>query len=253
MLKLAVVKLTSCSGCVNQLMLALLLNEDIRSQYKVVYFKELGAVDHEEYDVAFVEGSVSTAEQEKELENVRSRSRFLVALGTCAVQGGVQSLRAGENIDAVKSTVYPEPSLVEVYPEPKPVPEVVRVDYVVPGCPVNEEPLHAFLRKYAVGGLPFNFNESVCSECKRAGLECIMVSRGIPCLGPITHASCGALCPSTGRGCYGCTGMRTHDLNPRNLHEFENAVKKLGAPENYVQVLLRAYGSRSYKLVHGGV
>src|SRR5262249_62325654 len=53
---------------------------------------------------------------------------------------------------------------------------------------------------------PKGRGHGVCIECKRAGITCVMVAHGPPCLGPVTHAGCGALCPSYARGCYGCFG-----------------------------------------------
>jgi len=107
------------------------------------------------------------------------------------------------------------------------------------------------LRKYAIGGLPLMLSETVCSECKRKGLTCVMVFQGIPCLGPITVSGCGALCPSFQRGCYGCYGLRTWDINEVKLEKFIGRISKLGAPGSMIQTALRGYGYRSFKYVKG--
>jgi len=216
-LRVAFLKLTSCSGCLNQALVALLTSEDLLSKYEIAYFTELGTISKDNYDLILVEGSVTNTRQERQLEEFRARSKTLVALGTCSVQGGVHSLRAGEDFEEVKKAVYPFPQKIDVYSEPKPVSEIVKVDFFLPGCPVKGEAVVNMLRKYAIGGLPLILPEGVCSECKRKGLTCVMVSQGIPCLGPITVSGCGALCPSFQRGCYGCYGLRTWDINEVKL------------------------------------
>jgi len=250
-LRVAFLKLTSCSGCLNQALVALLTSEDLLSKYEIVYFTELGIISNDNYDLVLVEGSVTNTKQERKLEEFRARSKTLVALGTCAVQGGVHSLRAGEDFEEVKKTVYPFPQKIDVYSEPKPVSEIVRVDFFLQGCPVKGEAVVNMLRKYAIGGLPLILPESVCSECKRKGLTCVMVSQGIPCLGPITVSGCGALCPSFQRGCYGCYGLRTWDINEVKLEKFIGRISKLGAPGSMIQTALRGYGYRSFKYVKG--
>lgn len=251
MFRVAFLKLTSCSGCLNQSLVALLAYEDLLSRYELAYFTELGTLSEDYFDVLFVEGSVSNSKQEKELREFRGKSKTLIALGTCAVQGGIQSLRSGEDIEDVKKTVYPFPDKIDVYSDPKPVSDVVKVDFTIPGCPVNSEAVVNFLRKYIIGGLPLILPESVCCECKRNGLTCVMVAQGTPCLGPVTIAGCGALCPSFQRGCYGCYGLRTWDLDKAKLERFFDNVMKLGAPESIIQAVVRGYGFKSYKYVRG--
>ncbi len=251
MLRVAFLKLTSCSGCLNQALVALLTSEDLLSKYEIAYFTELGTISKDNYDLVLVEGSVTNTRQERQLEEFRARSKTLVALGTCAVQGGVHSLRAGEDFEEVKKTVYPFPQKIDVYSEPKPVSEIVKVDFFLLGCPVKGETVVNMLRKYAIGGLPLTLSETVCSECKRKGLTCVMVFQGIPCLGPITVSGCGALCPSFQRGCYGCYGLRTWDINEVKLEKFIGRISKLGALGSMIQTALRGYGYRSFKYVKG--
>lgn len=228
-----------------------MVDDDIRSIYSIKYSKELGVLDGDNYDLALIEGSVSTREQEEVLREIEHRSVFIVALGTCAIQGGIQALRSGDDISIVKSTTYPKPDLVDVMSETKPVSEVIRVDYYIPGCPVDEEVLVDFLRKFSVRGLPIDLDEPVCSECKRMGINCITVSKGTPCIGPLTKSGCRALCPSIGRGCYGCSGLRTGDLDPEKLKSYIQRLVELGYPSEHGYILLKTYGSRSLREIYG--
>lgn len=243
--RVGVVKFTSCSGCVLQVLTALMSPGLLGERVEVAYFKEMGVVEKGPYDLIFVEGSVSTRKQVEELERLRSEADFLVAVGTCAIQGGVQALRAGYEFKEVKSAVYPEPGLIDALPEPAPLSDYVRVDYAIPGCPAEAHTLSQFLVKFALGGLPIELYESVCSECKRRGYECVMVARGEPCLGPITRGSCGALCPSRGRGCYGCFSLKPVDVNSARLAWFRETLASLGFEPAWLDALLKAYSFRA--------
>ncbi|MET1159344.1 MAG: hypothetical protein ABWW65_00115 [Thermoprotei archaeon] len=252
MLKLGVVKLTSCSGCLNEVIYGLLVDQSLRNSYRIIYFPELSDRElFEDLDIVLVEGSVSIEEQREFLKNVRSRSKFLVALGTCAVFGGIQSLRNDENLDVVKSTVYPKPEMISILERVEPVGEVVKVDLSIPGCPVNGDAVVSLLRKYANQGLPILLRESVCMECKRKGIECVLVAHGKPCLGLVTNAGCGALCPSFGRGCYGCFGLKDRDIVQTNLNEFLKVLKEKGFSEEDYCALIKGYGYLIYTRLSG--
>jgi coenzyme F420-reducing hydrogenase gamma subunit len=252
MYRVAVVKLTSCSGCINEIVYAFTFS-DIVSKYRIEYFTEL--VDVEEMggvDIVFIEGSISNKHQEELVKSVRAKAGFVVAIGTCAVMGGVQSLRVGSDVNDVKKAVYAEPQYIEVYSDVKPVTDVIKVDFVIPGCPINGSALTSFLRKYAFGGLPIAIHESVCAECKRRGLECVLVARGVPCLGPVTISGCGAICPSFGRGCYGCYGIKYFDLNREKLEAFSRRLTELGMDRDDIDVLLKGYGFKVYSAIMRG-
>ena len=246
-LRVAVVKLTSCSGCLNEVIYSIAANPELGDHINVTYFTELQDSNSlEEVDVALVEGSVVNSEQEELLRNLRERSRLLVALGTCATLGGVQALRVGEDLRTVTLASYPNPDLVRVSPDVKSLDSVVTVDRGFPGCPVNGEALARFLMKVVLGGGEPPIIESLCAECKRRGTVCVMVSRGVPCLGPITLAGCGALCPGFGRGCYGCYGINSTIVDKERLEEFSKVVEKLGLSKDDIIALLRGFSHTSY-------
>ena len=242
MLTILVVKLTSCSGCINELIYAL-THSDIRDKYRVAYFPEIEDT-HEltSADVAFVEGSITTSHQEDFLKTVRSRVEFLVALGTCAISGGVQSLVVKESAERA---IYSETRvLASAVGRPRPLDSAVRVDFAIPGCPVSGEAVVSFLRKYSLGGLPLVLYESVCSECKRRGVACVLVAKRVPCLGPITLSGCGALCPARSRGCYGCYGLKFFDVTRKSVRALARRLRELGLREEDFETLLLAYGYR---------
>ena len=246
MFRIIALKLTSCSGCLNEVIYAL-SQSDIREKYGVLYFTEILDSDKlTEANIALIEGSVTNTHQEELLRDVRTRVEVLVALGNCAILGGVQSLRAETSVEVVKRDVYPEPGYVSVYNEVKTLDRVVRVDFTIPGCPVRSEAIIEFLRKYAVGGLPVVIYESVCGECKRKNTLCVLVAKKTPCLGPVTLSGCGALCPQYSRGCYGCYGLKSFDITGENINALCRRLVELGFSESDFKTLLHAYGYRVY-------
>lgn len=208
--RLAVLKLASCDGCQLQLLhcedeLLLLAN-----RVETVLFNEATSRrdDGGPVDLTLVEGSVSTAEQLAQLRDIRQRSRYLVSIGACATAGGIQALRNFRDVDEFIRIVYAEPSYIDTLATSTPVADHVKVDFELRGCPIDKGQLLEVITAFLVGRKPAVRNESVCMECKRSGHECILVTRAEPCLGPVTHAGCGALCPGFNRGCYGCFGPK---------------------------------------------
>ncbi|MFO0760519.1 MAG: oxidoreductase [Byssovorax sp.] len=205
--KLAVFKLSSCDGC----QLSLLDCEDellaVAGAIDIANFPEASsAVLKGPYDLSLVEGSIATAHDAERIHEVRAQSKFLVTIGACATSGGIQALRNFGDHASFISAVYARPEYVRSLATSTPIADHVPVDFELRGCPIDKgqlvEVLSAFLhgRKPNVPGYP------VCVECKLAGKVCVMVTQGMPCLGPVTHAGCGALCPGYQRGCFGCYG-----------------------------------------------
>jgi sulfhydrogenase subunit delta len=207
--KLAVWKFTSCDGC----QLSLLDLEDellaIADRLTIAYFMEATrAVVKGPYDLSLVEGSVSTPEQLQQVKKVRQVSKVLVTIGTCATSGGIQALRNFADVTDYLRQVYPEPQHLKTLAESTPISNHVPVDLELQGCPINKHQLLGVVSAYLHGGRLQVPGYSVCLECKRRGNICVLVARGLPCLGPVTRAGCGALCPAFHRGCYGCFGPK---------------------------------------------
>ena len=205
--KLAVWKFSSCDGC----QLSLLDCEDellaVAGQVRISHFLEAtSTVAPGPYDVSLVEGSVSTPDELERVRRIREQSRVLVAIGACATAGGIQALRNFADVEEFASVVYARPDYVRTLATSTPISDHVPVDLELRGCPIDRRQLLEVLTAVVAGRRPALPEDSVCTECKRRGLTCVTVRDGTPCLGPVTHAGCGALCPAYRRGCYGCFG-----------------------------------------------
>ncbi len=202
---LAVWKFASCDGC----QLTLLNCEDelltIAGSVHIASFGEASSqVDPGPYDLSIVEGSITTTSDAERIKRVRAASRFLVTIGACATAGGIQALRNFK--DDLTPVVYARPEYIEALRTSTPIADHVSVDFELQGCPIDKRQLLEVIAAFLAGRRPNVRAHSVCIECKRAGRVCVLVAHGTPCLGPVTQAGCGALCPGVNRGCYGCFG-----------------------------------------------
>jgi coenzyme F420-reducing hydrogenase gamma subunit len=217
--RLAVFKFASCDGCQVQI---LNLEEELLAlteRVEVAFFLEVSSrTAAGPYDVALVEGSVTTRHDVERIRRIREQSATLIALGACAAAGGIQALRNGRDVAEWKAHVYPRPDEVEALPTSTPLSAHVRVDHHIHGCPPDKGQVLRVLLRALLGATPDLPGHSVCFECKRRGNPCVVVTRGLPCMGPVTRAGCGALCPSLERECYACFGP-CEDPNPEPLAE----------------------------------
>jgi sulfhydrogenase subunit delta len=236
--KLAVWKFASCDGC----QLSLLDCEDellaVAGAVEIANFPEASrAVVKGPYDISLVEGSITTPHDAERIHQVRRSSKFLITIGACATAGGIQALRNFKDVREFTSVVYATPQYISTLNKSTPIVDHVRVDYELHGCPINKHQLVEVLNAFLNGRRPAIPPHSVCTECKRSGIVCVMVAHGTPCLGPVTHAGCGALCPSYNRGCFGCYGP----MESPNTAGLARGWVQLGAKQ---PDLLRAF--RSY-------
>jgi coenzyme F420-reducing hydrogenase gamma subunit len=206
--RLAVWKFASCDGC----QLTLLDCEDelleVAGAVELAYFLEAGRDDGGTgtYDLSIVEGSITTAHDAERIRDVRDRSKMLVTVGACATSGGIQALRNFSKVEEFLGIVYAQPAFISTLATSTAIAEHVPVDFELRGCPISKHQLLEVIGAVLNGRRPVTPPHAVCVECKAAGVTCVTVAHGTPCLGPITHAGCGALCPSYARGCYGCFG-----------------------------------------------
>ncbi len=204
---LAVWKFASCDGC----QLSLLDLEDelltLADTVQIAEFHE--ATSHNiagPYDLSLVEGSVTTEHDAQRIQQVRAMSKTLVTIGACATAGGIQALRNFADITDFTAAVYASPQYISTLATSTPIAAHVKVDFELHGCPINKRQLLEVVSAFLHGRKPGIASTSVCTECKRRGTVCVTVAHGTPCLGPVTHAGCGALCPAYNRGCFGCYG-----------------------------------------------
>lgn len=215
--KLAVFKFASCDGC----QLSLLAAEDellaVTEAVEVSYFLEARTQQVAgPYDVGLVEGSITTPHDVERIQEVRRQCRFLVTIGACATAGGIQALRNWGDVDEFIDHVYAHPEYISTLQTSTPVAEHVLVDFELRGCPINKYQLLELVAALLHGRKPRVPTYSVCVECKRRGTVCVAVAQGIACLGPVTQAGCGAICPSYNRECFGCYGPK-EQTNPLSL------------------------------------
>ena len=206
--RVAVFKMASCDGCQLQLLDAEDALLELAGAVEIVNFAEASSrIEPGPYDVTLIEGSVSTPHLVEQVKEIRAASRVLITIGACATSGGIQALRNGTGEhDAFVRTVYPTPAYVSSLEDSHPVSDHVEVDLELTGCPVDRGQLLGTLSTLLRGAIPRISADPVCIECKRRGYACVVVSRGEPCLGPVTRTGCGALCPAFARGCFGCFG-----------------------------------------------
>lgn len=217
--RLAIWKFSSCDGC----QLSLLDCEEellaLADQVRIAHFLEASRVTEPgPYDISLVEGSISTPEEMERIREIRRQSRHLVTIGACATSGGIQALRNLADYRELVARVYPTPAFIDALESSTPVSDHVEVDFELRGCPIEKGQLLELLNAFLNGRRPNIPDASQCQECKAAGTVCVMVSRGEPCLGPVTQAGCGNRCPRVGRGCYGCFGP-LEQANSRELGE----------------------------------
>ncbi len=234
--RLAVWKFASCDGC----QLSLLDCEDellsLADAVEIANFPEASsAISPGPYDLSLVEGSITTAHDAERIQEVRRQSKFLVTIGACATAGGIQALRNFADVDDFVAAVYASPQYIQTLATSTPISAHVAVDFELRGCPINKLQLLEVITAYLAGRKPGIAAHSVCIECKQRGTVCVAV-QGTPCLGPVTHAGCGAICPAFRRGCYGCYGP----MEAPNTAALAQLLKSQGASE---RDLMRAFRS----------
>ncbi|WP_373045313.1 oxidoreductase [Vulgatibacter sp.] len=221
--RLAVWKFASCDGCQLSLLNLEASLLELAGQVEIAVFNEATSrAAKGPWDLSLVDGSITTPADAERIRRIRAGSKRLVSIGACATAGGIQALRNFADAAGFLALVYATPAYVDTLATSTAIGDHVPVDFELQGCPVNKHQLLEVVKAHLHGRKPQVPPHSVCVECKEAGNVCVVVARGTPCLGPVTHAGCGALCPSYHRGCYGCFGpMETPDTRSLrgNLHQ----------------------------------
>jgi coenzyme F420-reducing hydrogenase gamma subunit len=236
--KLAVFKFASCDGC----QLTLLDAEDellaVAEAVEIAYFPEARTQEVPgPYDVGLVEGSVTTQHDVERIKEIRRKCKFLVTIGACATAGGIQALKNWSKVDEYIRAVYARPEYIQTLETSTPILNHVLVDFELRGCPISKSQLLELVTGLLVGRRRRMPQHSVCLECKRRGTVCVAVAQGIACLGPVTRAGCGALCPSYNRECFGCFGPKEQP----NLGSLSSHYRSQGVERGHLVRLTRNF------------
>ena len=238
--KLAVFKFASCDGC----QLSLLDAEEellaVTEQIDIAFFPEASRkMMKGPYDITLVEGSITTPHDVEMIREVRKQTTTLITIGACATAGGIQALRNWKDIKEFTQIVYASPEFISTLDRSLPVSSFVKVDFELHGCPINKNQLIEVLNAILNNRKPNVSSHSVCIECKLKGNVCVMVAHGTPCMGPVTHAGCSALCPSYYRGCYGCFGP----MDSTNTGALSKRFKELGMHNREIMLAFRGFNA----------
>ena len=240
--RLAVWKFASCDGC--QLSLLDCEPELLRVAELVEFadFREASSdVREGPYDLALVEGSITTETDARRIREIRAHAKVLVTIGACATAGGIQALRNFADVEEFRRAVYARPEYIATLATSTPIRDHVPVDFELRGCPINKRQLLEVIGAFLDDRAPNVPTESVCAACKRRGNVCVVVARGTPCLGPVTQTGCGAICPAYDRGCYGCFGP----MDSPNTESLLHRLGDLGMDAEARQRFLRTYNAWS--------
>jgi sulfhydrogenase subunit delta len=242
--RIGVFKFASCDGCQLSLLDAEDVLLDVVGAVELAYFPEASRnMKKGPYDIGLVEGSITTHHDAERIQQIRRQCHTLVTIGACATAGGIQALRNWRDVNEFVRYVYASPDYISTLKMSTPVAEHVPVDFELRGCPINQYQLVELLSATLAGRRPNIPTYSVCLECKRRANVCITVARGVPCLGPVTQAGCGALCPSYARGCYGCYGP----MESTNAQSLGNQFQVLGQSDQAITRTFRSFNAWAWQ------
>lgn len=238
--KLAVFKLSSCDGCQLSLLDAEDELLDVLGSIEIAYFPEASRrMLKGPYDLGLVEGSITNPDNVEMIRDIRKQCRFLITIGACATSGGIQALKNWKDVKEFTRIVYANPQYISTLDRSLPVGSFVHVDYELRGCPINKYQLIEVINALLNNRRPNIATNSVCSECKLKGNACVMVSKGMACIGPVTQAGCNALCPSFNRGCFGCYGP----MDSTNTGSLAKQLKFLGESNFEIMNMFRNFNA----------
>jgi coenzyme F420-reducing hydrogenase gamma subunit len=244
--KIGVYGLTGCAG--DQLVILNCEDEllDIVGATEIKSFPMAmsGGDDDCPLDIVFIDGTVVQPKDEEMLRRLRERSKLLIAIGTCAVWGGVPAMKYDTAPDELKRKVYGQAGEVFQSFSPQPLSHFVKVDLSISGCPIEKEQLLQAVASLLHGDLPQLPNYAVCAECKMAEYPCLLVEKGQLCLGPVTMAGCKARCPSYGRPCIGCRGP----VEEANISSEVRLLREKGFTPSDIQNRLRTFAGAADSL-----
>ncbi len=232
---------TACSGCQLELVHSEDLLLDIAGKIDIVSFHMVRETNNPDskVDVAIIEGSITTKAQEKEVCRIRENAGVVIAIGACACEGGLQSIRNFIDKEAAVRYVYgknPPTSSLDSFG----IDKYIKVDYYVRGCPINKHELIDLLKKLLAGQKPKTYSHPVCNECRLKENPCLL-QKGELCMGPITVGGCDAICTSFGSPCESCRGPLKDASTQAIIKVFE---EKGMNKEELVRLFIKFAGNR---------
>jgi len=241
MINIGVFKFASCDGC--QIEFLEIADKIIELPLKISYFLEIQSENKfDNFDISFIEGSISTPEDVEVIKKIREKSKKIVLIGACATSGGIQSIRNFLDYENILNYVYPSPEYIKSLEKSFPVSDFIEIDFELRGCPINKYQLLEVINSLLLNKTPNLPRYPVCLECKAKGNPCILVL-GKPCLGSITVAGCGSICPSFNRGCYGCFGP----IEKPNIDSLKMIFKEKGFEEDIFENILTSFNAYNKK------
>ncbi|MBN1898699.1 MAG: NADH:ubiquinone oxidoreductase [Spirochaetes bacterium] len=245
--KVAFFDFASCEGC--QLAVLDLEEEllDLVNIVEIVNFREAISEKGEDYEIAFIEGSISSEHQIERIKKIRKQAKLLITIGACACTGNMQYLSNFFDFEEVKEYVYGDKAKYFDPVQSKPIDQIVNVDFQIPGCPIDKYEFLKVVKQVIAGGLPRIPNYPVCSECKMQGNECLL-KKGILCLGPVTRAGCGAICCKNFKYCFGCRGLAPEF----NIESFKDVLRSIGYKEKGIMAQFKIVNGKDIQLLQSG-
>ncbi len=238
--RIAVFDFAGCEGCELQIVNLEESLLDLLGQVEVVSFREAMKEHSDDYDIAFVEGSITRESDEARLKDIRKNAKAVVAIGACACIGGINAIKNRHDLDEVKRYVYGDDTAgIETYAT-RPIDAVVKVDAYVHGCPIDRTEFVEIVKALLMGKTPEIPNYPVCVECKAAENVCVL-EKGQFCIGPVIRAGCGAVCVTEGSICWGCRGF----VDNPNTNAAKDVLEKHGLKIDDVMNKMRLYTSYS--------
>jgi len=248
--KIGIFKYSCCAGCQFQLIYFQKHLAEMLGAVDIVYCKMFtaGGLAEGPFDAALIEGAITESWQADQLKKVRAVSDYLIPIGSCAVCGGVPAVKNTTTEGTVQKRVYTDTSLIHAI-KAHPVDHYVKADGYVRGCPVGERDLTELLVALLLGKKPEFPASCVCAECKRNNNICLLIANNEPCMGPVTAAGCGALCPSHGRACFGCWGP----MKDANAGALAKKFRDMGLRDDTIFRKFTAFGEPCMALKPGQV
>ncbi|MFH0924526.1 MAG: oxidoreductase [bacterium] len=248
--RIGIFKYTCCAGCEFQLIYFQKHIKETLESIDILYCRMLqsGGIEDGPFDVALIEGAITEEWQADQLKKVRRNSTYLIPIGSCAVCGGIPAIKNNTQESDIEKRVYEDTSLIHSI-KASPIDQYVKVDGYIKGCPMGERDLQEFVLSLLMNKKPDFLKYCVCVECKLKGNICVLVAYNEPCMGPVTNAGCGALCPSNNRACYSCWGP----MDDANSKALARKFSRMGLSQEDIFRRFTEFGQPTEKFQQGAL